>query len=40
MSSVSALNSLLGSSNAIDLSQILEAATGASTPGHRRERPP
>jgi flagellar hook-associated protein 2 len=36
MSSVSALNSLLSSSNsadAIDLSQILEAATGASTPG-------
>jgi flagellar hook-associated protein 2 len=36
MSSVSALNSLLSGSNsadAIDLSQILEAATGASTPG-------
>lgn len=33
MSSLSALNSLLGSSNAIDLSQILEAATGASAPG-------
>ncbi|MGA2651834.1 MAG: flagellar filament capping protein FliD [Terracidiphilus sp.] len=33
MSSLSALNSLLGSSNAIDLSQILEAATGASSPG-------
>src|ERR1700678_720897 len=36
MSSVSALNSLLSGSNsadAIDLSQILEAATGSSTPG-------
>jgi flagellar hook-associated protein 2 len=36
MSSVSALDSLLSSSNsadAIDLSQILQAATGASTPG-------
>jgi flagellar hook-associated protein 2 len=33
MSSISALNSLLGSSNAIDISQILEAATGASSPG-------
>jgi flagellar hook-associated protein 2 len=36
MSSVSALSSLLsgsGSSSAIDLSEILEAATGASTPG-------
>jgi flagellar hook-associated protein 2 len=34
MSSVSALNSLLdSSSNSIDLSQILEAAMGASTPG-------
>jgi flagellar hook-associated protein 2 len=33
MSSLSALNSLLGSSAATDLSQILEAATGASSPG-------
>ena len=33
MSSSSALNSLLGSSNSIDLSYILEALTGASTPG-------
>ncbi|MGD0734485.1 MAG: flagellar filament capping protein FliD [Terracidiphilus sp.] len=33
MSSISALNSLLGSSNSINLSEILEAATGASTPG-------
>jgi flagellar hook-associated protein 2 len=33
MSSISALNSLLGSSNSIDLSQILEAAMGASSPG-------
>jgi len=33
MSSTSALNALLGSSNAIDLSSILEALTGASTPG-------
>jgi flagellar hook-associated protein 2 len=33
MSSISALNALLGSSNSIDLSQILEAATGASSPG-------
>jgi flagellar hook-associated protein 2 len=33
MSSVSALNSLLGSSGTYDLSQILEAATGASAPG-------
>lgn len=33
MSSSSALNSLLGSSNSIDLSDILEALTGASTPG-------
>lgn len=33
MSSTSALNALLGSSNQIDLSQILEAALGASTPG-------
>ncbi|MGD0891361.1 MAG: flagellar filament capping protein FliD [Terracidiphilus sp.] len=33
MSSLSALNSLLGSSGATDLSQILEAATGASSPG-------
>lgn len=33
MSSTSALSSLLGSSNPIDLSSILEALTGASTPG-------
>ena len=36
MSSVSALNSLLdstSSTSSIDLSQILQAATGASTPG-------
>jgi len=33
MSSLSALNSLLGSSGSIDLSSILEALTGASTPG-------
>jgi flagellar hook-associated protein 2 len=33
MSSLSALNSLLGSTNAINLSEILQAAMGASTPG-------
>ena len=33
MSSSSVLNSLLGSSSSIDLSSILEALTGASTPG-------
>lgn len=33
MSSLSALDSLLSSSNSIDLSQILEAAMGASSPG-------
>lgn len=33
MSSTSALNSLLGSGNTIDLSDILQAAMGASTPG-------
>jgi flagellar hook-associated protein 2 len=33
MSSLSALNSLLGNTNAIDLSAILEAAMGSSTPG-------
>jgi len=33
MSSLSALNSLLGSSAATELSQILQAATGASSPG-------
>jgi flagellar hook-associated protein 2 len=33
MSSISALNSLLGSSDPINLSEILQAATGASTPG-------
>jgi flagellar hook-associated protein 2 len=33
MSSLSALNSLFGSSSAINLSEILEAATGASSPG-------
>lgn len=33
MSSLSALNSLFGSGSAINLSEILEAATGASSPG-------
>ncbi|MGA9669767.1 MAG: flagellar filament capping protein FliD [Terracidiphilus sp.] len=33
MSSLSALNSLLGSSNATNLSEILQAAMGAATPG-------
>jgi flagellar hook-associated protein 2 len=33
MSSISALNSLLGSQNAINLSEILQAAMGAATPG-------